>query len=82
MQNAFYFTLKAFFLLRYLISLLAFLIAWENGLIRKLRFISKFMTSGAGNQTITIHKLPNFSSSEGDQTIRFDQFIEYNLCFS
>ena len=31
----------------------------KNGLIRKIRFISKFMTSKLGKQTIAIHILPN-----------------------
>ena len=37
------------------------------------------MTSQPGNQTIAIHILPNISSSEGDHTLRFGPFIEYNM---
>ena len=42
-------------------------------MIRKLRLISKFMTSKSEKDTITIHILPNFSRREGDQTIKFGQ---------
>ena len=58
----------------------------ENSLIRKLRLISKFMTSHTGKQMITINILPNFttwryismiSGSKGNKTIKFDQLIGY-----
>ena len=51
----------------------------KNCLIRKTRLISKFMTSQPGSQTIAIHILPNISRSKGNQTIKFDQLIEYNV---
>ena len=35
---------------------------WENGFIRKLRLISKFMKSQTGTQTITVNILPDISS--------------------
>ena len=54
----------------------------KNGLIRKIRLTSKFMTSQPGLQTITIHILPNISQSKEDQTINFGQLIEYNKYFS
>ena len=50
----------------------------KNGLIRKLRLTSKFMTSQPGLQTIAIHILSNISQSKGNQTMKFDQLIEYN----
>ena len=34
--------------------------------------------SQPGLQTIAIHLLPNISQSKGNQTMRFDQLIEYN----
>ena len=43
---------------------------WENGLIRKLRLSSKFMTSQLGKQTIAIHILPNISQSKDKKTMR------------
>ena len=49
----------------------------KNGLIRKIRLTSKFMTSQPGLQTIAIHILPNISQSKGNQTMKFGQFIEY-----
>ena len=58
MKNAFYFILKALFILT-IFKFLSWL--WscrENGLIRKIRLISNFMTSQSGYQTMTIHILP------------------------
>ena len=37
--------------------------------------------SQAGEQIITIHTLPNISRSDGNQTIKFGQLIEYNSFF-
>ena len=34
--------------------------------------------SQAGLQAIAIHILPNISQSKGNQTMKFDQLIEYN----
>ena len=50
----------------------------KNGLIRKISLTSKFMASQPGLQTIAIHILPNISQSKGNQTMKFDQLIEYN----
>ena len=50
----------------------------ENGLMRKLRLISKFMMSETGKLIIAIHILPNFSRRKGDQTMKFGQLKEYN----
>ena len=50
----------------------------KQGLIRKIRLISKFMTSQTGYQTTTIYILPNISRSKGNQKMRFGQVIEYN----
>ena len=51
----------------------------ENGLRRKLRFFSKFMTLQTGKQIYTIHILPNISRSQGNQTMEFGQLIEYKV---
>ena len=48
-------------------------------MVRKIKLISKFMTSQAGKQTIVIHILPNTSRRKSNQTIKFDQLIEYNM---
>ena len=37
------------------------------------------MTSQPGKQTIAIYILPNISRSKGNQTVKFDQLIEYNM---
>ena len=43
-----------------------------------MRVNSKFMTSQAGLQTITLHILPSISRSKGNQAMKFGQFIECN----
>ena len=50
----------------------------KNGLIRKIRLISKVMTSQPGWQTISIHILTIISRSEGSHTMKCGQLIEYN----
>ena len=37
------------------------------------------MTSKPMNETIAIHILSNISNSKGNQTMKFGQFIEYNM---
>ena len=37
------------------------------------------MTPQSGKQTIAIHILSNISRSRGNQTMKFNQLIEYNL---
>ena len=49
----------------------------ENGLIRKIRLLSKFMASQIGKQIIMIHILPNISRSKGSETNKFGQLMEY-----
>ena len=57
-SDAFYVTLKALFVLKYLNFCLDLLIMYKNGLVRDITLISKFM-SLPGKQTIVIQKLPN-----------------------
>ena len=45
---------------------------------KKVRLISKFMTSQPGKQTITIHILPTISKSKGHPTMKLGQLREYN----
>ena len=52
---------------------------YRDGLIRKIRLISKFMASQPGEQTIAIHILRNISRSKGNQTIKCGQLVEYNI---
>ena len=61
-KNAFYCILKDI-----QIFVLTFWSCRENGLVRNMRLISKFMTSQHGYQTITIHILPNISRSKGNR---------------
>ena len=51
---------------------------WENSLIRKLRQISKFMTSQTRGQTIIFNLFLDISKSKSNQTMKFSQLIEYN----
>ena len=64
---------------RYVLICLDVLVNHINGLIRKIRLISKFMTLRPGKQTIAIHILPNISKSKGNQALKFCQLIEYNM---
>ena len=73
MKNAFCFTSKLFSFSRFLCSCLDCLVMQQNDLIRKKRFISNFMTSQPGKQTIAIHILFNILRSEGNQTLNFGQ---------
>ena len=52
---------------------------YENGLIRKLKLISQFMTSQTGKQIITIQIMPNISRGKRNQAMKLGQLIEYNL---
>ena len=66
-NDAFYFVPKAL----YIHFCLGFLILQKNGLIRKLRLISTFLTLQSEQQIITIHILLNISRSKGNQSIKF-----------
>ena len=50
---------------------LDFLVMYKNGLIRKIRIISKFMMSR--------HVLSNISRSKGNRTMKFGQLVVYNM---
>ena len=54
---------------------------WVNRLIRKLRLISKSMTSQSGQKIVTTLILLNISRINGNQAIKFGQFKEYNVIF-
>ena len=55
-----------------------FLVLYENGLIRKPRLVSKFLTSQVGQQIITIRILPNISRSKNNQAIKFGLLSKNN----
>ena len=74
-KNAYYFILKTLLFLKICVDFLAM---YKNSLIRKIRLISKFMTSQPDYQTVTLHILLNMSQSKGSQKIKFGQVIEYN----
>ena len=72
MENAFYFILKALFVLK----ILFILIMQENGLIRKLWLVSKFMTLYTGKQIIHYTYCP--ISQEAKVIMKFAQLTEYS----
>ena len=51
----------------------------KKGLIKKTSLISKIVASQPGKQTIAIQISFNISRSKGNQTMKFDQLIEYNM---
>ena len=79
MTSAFYFILKVLSYLRYLHFSPNFLVMQENGLIRKLKFVSKLMTSNIGKQMITIHIFPNISRSKDSQEMKLVRLIHFNV---
>ena len=48
----------------------------KSGLIRKIRLISKSMTSQPDQQTIAIQILPNISRSKGKQAMKLGQLLD------
>ena len=62
---------------KYLNFCFNFLVMQKNSLIRKIRLISKIFNITL--ETIAIHILTNISRSKGNQTIKCDQLIEYNM---
>ena len=82
MNNAFYFTSKALFALmlsRCLSFWLEFLVMQQNGQIRKIMFISNFIASQPGQQTIVVPILLNISRSKGNHRMKFGQLIGCNM---
>ena len=79
MKNVFYFTLKALFVLK-ILKFLSWLFGHKiNGLIRKMRLISKPITSQPGYLTIVIRMLPNISRNERNETAKFGELINYSM---
>ena len=76
MENAFYFTLKALFVIKVFKFLFLLFGYVEKRLDLKIRLISKLMKSQLGKQTIAVHILPNISRSKDNETITFGQVIE------
>ena len=77
MENAFYFTLKALFFSRQWNFCLDFQFMQKSDLIRKIRLISKLLTSQPGKQTIAIQILTNILRSKGNQRRKLGQLMEY-----
>ena len=43
----------------------------KTGFIKKINLIEKFMTLQPGQETVTIHILPNISQNKDNQTMKF-----------
>ena len=72
-------TQNLFLFSRYLSFCLDLLVLQQNGLIRKIRLTSKFMTSQPGKQTIVIYVLKNILRNKDNQAMKFGQLREYNM---
>ena len=48
-------------------------------MIRKIGLVSKFMKAQPVSQTVAIYISINISRSKRNQTMKFDQLIEYNI---
>ena len=79
MKNAFYFTVKAVFVLKIFKFLPWFFGHIEKRLDQKDKANFKILTPQSGQQTITVHILPNMSRNKGNQTINFGQLIKHNI---
>ena len=80
-ENWFLFDLKSSFCSeKYSKIFLTFLVIYENGLIRKLEYILKFMTSQPRKQTNKILLLSKLSGTKGNQS-KFGQLIKYNMSY-
>ena len=81
MKNSFYFTLKALFVPR-IFKFLSWICGHAEKQLDEKDFkilISKFMTSQPRKQTIAIHALLGSSGNKGNQTMKFNQLIEYTI---
>ena len=79
MKQAFYIPLKVLFVFKMIKFLPGLLAMQKDGLIGKVRLISKTMTSQPGKPTFAIKILCNISRSKSNQEIKFGQLIEYNI---
>ena len=79
MKNAFYFTVKALFVLKLFKFLSRLFCRVKKGLIRKIRLIPEFMTSQPDYQAIVMHILANILKSKSNQIMKLGQSIEYNI---
>ena len=77
MKNAFYFTLKALFVLKIFRFFLDFLVMYRNGLIKMIKLISNFFTAWLTNYRNT--HIANISRSKGNQTMKFGLLIQCNM---
>ena len=78
-KDAFYFIFKALFCSQGIqVFIEAFWSCGKSGLIRKIRLISKLMTSQPCEQTIATYIFPNISRSKNNQTMKLGKLIGYS----
>ena len=51
----------------------------KNGLIGKVRLVSKLMISQFEKQTIVMHTLSNIPRRKGNKKMKFGQLIEHKI---
>ena len=77
-EKCFLFHLKSFFHAQVILVFVTTFWSCGKNSFRKIRLISKFMTSQPGLQTILMHILRNISQSKGNQAMKFGQLTEHN----
>ena len=70
-----YFTMS----IKILVILFIIKLYGQNNIFKKIRLISKLLTSKPGKQTVASHVLPYISRSTSNQTLKFGQLIECNM---
>ena len=78
-KKAFYFPLKALFVLKIFKFCVDFLVMYENGLIRNIRLILKFRRHNVLNKQLQYTYCPISQEVKGNQTMKFGQLIEITL---
>ena len=77
-KNAFYFTLRTFFVFKKFKFLALIIGHLEKELVEKISLISKLIMLRSAKQTIAIDILSTISRIKQNQAIKFRQLIDYN----
>ena len=79
MKNAFCFTLKTLFVLKVFNFCVDILAMQKSSLITKIRLVFKVYGFTTWLTTIAMRILHTISKNKENQTMKFGQFIEYNM---
>ena len=74
LKNAFYFIVKAPFVLKYLNFFLTFWSCRKDGLIRKIKLIQNLWCHSMVNK----HRLPDISQGKDNQIMKLGQLVHYS----